>query len=284
MEKTNITVLSLGGGVQSTSLALMLDQELLPGFNKPDIAVFADTQWEPKEVYTNLDWLEQQISYPLLRTTHRNLKEDVKRGVTHDDREGFVDIPFFGDTGLMRRQCTLHYKIFPIQRKIKEYLDLPAIKINCTMYLGISKDEAQRMKDSRVQWIKNEYPLIYSGTGITRQGCKQWFERNYPNISLPRSACIGCPYHSAKEWVHIADTEPEGFKEACEIDANLVTVLNQSERQRHSKFQVARLHRRKIPLQEAVEIDRERLELAKQQLTMFEDDLQGNECEGGCFL
>ena len=61
-------VLSLGAGTQSTVLALMAEQ-WWGGLEKPDIAIFADTQWEPKQVYRHLDWLKKQLSYRVVRVT-----------------------------------------------------------------------------------------------------------------------------------------------------------------------------------------------------------------------
>jgi len=43
-------VLSLGAGVQSSALALMLENKDI-NYPMPDFAVFADTQSEPQEVY-----------------------------------------------------------------------------------------------------------------------------------------------------------------------------------------------------------------------------------------
>src|SRR5690606_37800588 len=51
---TPLKVLLLGAGVQSTTVLLMSCRGLLP---KLDAAVFADTQWEPSEVYEHLEWL-----------------------------------------------------------------------------------------------------------------------------------------------------------------------------------------------------------------------------------
>ena len=51
-------ILSLGGGVQSSTLALMaLRGDLPPGFRRPRAAVFADTGFEPAQVYAHLRWL-----------------------------------------------------------------------------------------------------------------------------------------------------------------------------------------------------------------------------------
>lgn len=50
-------ILSLGAGVQSTTLLLMSRHgDIAP----LDGAVFADTGWEPQEVYRHLAWLEQE--------------------------------------------------------------------------------------------------------------------------------------------------------------------------------------------------------------------------------
>ena len=50
-----LTVLSLGAGVQSTTMALMAAPgEINP---MPDCAIFADTGWEPRAVYDHLAWL-----------------------------------------------------------------------------------------------------------------------------------------------------------------------------------------------------------------------------------
>jgi 3'-phosphoadenosine 5'-phosphosulfate sulfotransferase (PAPS reductase)/FAD synthetase len=57
-----LRVLSLGAGVQSTTLALMIEKGEIP---MVDAAIFADTGAEPKEVYTHLEWLKKQLSYPV---------------------------------------------------------------------------------------------------------------------------------------------------------------------------------------------------------------------------
>jgi len=46
-----ITVISLGGGVQSSVMALMADEG---AFGPMPGAIFADTRWEPPSVYEHL--------------------------------------------------------------------------------------------------------------------------------------------------------------------------------------------------------------------------------------
>ena len=68
--------LSLGTGVQSTTMALMAARgELTP---MPDIAIFADTGWEPAAVYDHLDWLRsgEVLPFPVEIVKKSNLRDD----------------------------------------------------------------------------------------------------------------------------------------------------------------------------------------------------------------
>tara|TARA_R110001606_G_scaffold340650_1_gene488896 strand:- start:353 stop:583 length:231 start_codon:yes stop_codon:yes gene_type:complete len=64
----HIRILSLGAGVQSSTLALMIEKGLVPMI---DAAIFADTGAEPKKVYEWLNWLEKQVSFPVLRVVNK---------------------------------------------------------------------------------------------------------------------------------------------------------------------------------------------------------------------
>ena len=57
-------VLNLGGGVQSSRILLGACRGELPLF---DAAVFADTRWEPKAVYQNIDFLRGECERPAVR-------------------------------------------------------------------------------------------------------------------------------------------------------------------------------------------------------------------------
>ena len=69
-----MNIISLGAGVQSSTMALMAAHGELP---RPDCAIFADTQWEPKQVYEHLDWLEKQLPFPVYRVSSGNIREDA---------------------------------------------------------------------------------------------------------------------------------------------------------------------------------------------------------------
>lgn len=63
--EAELTVISLGGGVQSSVMALMAAEGAIKPM--PDFAVFADTGWEPAGVYRHLHWLETKLPFPVRR-------------------------------------------------------------------------------------------------------------------------------------------------------------------------------------------------------------------------
>lgn len=92
-----LRVVSLGGGVQSTAMLLMgLAGEFGP---PPEVALFADTGWEPPEVYAHLAWLEQTVApFPILRLTTGNLRQDLLDAAAGRTRR-VANPPFFTRSG-----------------------------------------------------------------------------------------------------------------------------------------------------------------------------------------
>ena len=271
----SLTVISLGGGVQSSVMALMASGGAFDPM--PDCAIFADTHWEPPSIYTHLEWLAARLAFPLYIVDNgRSLREDAKALTNHSGSRSFVDLPVYlkghdgeGD-GMGRRQCTEHYKIAPVRRKMRELLGLSKGQrvpsgTAVELWLGISTDEVVRMKPSRDRWIENRYPLIEAG--LSRRDCLDWWEARYDR-PLERSACVGCPYQSRQRWVETKRRWPEMFAEAVEIDANM--------RNRLAFAKEPYLHPRRIPLDQAVSRDE------AQQGHDGERDGFGNECEGHC--
>ena len=215
-------VLSLGAGVQSSTLALMIEKGIVP---MVDCAIFADTQAEPKEVYNWLEYLKTQIkSYPIHIVTWRNLKQDIL-DASKGNYKG-LPAPFFtknietNKKGLLMRQCTSDYKIKPVVKKIRELLNVEYKKrvpknTKVELLMGISNDEIYRMKPNRLPYIENQYPLI--DIKFTRQTCLNWLKKNnYP--LAPRSACAFCPYHSNEEWLRLKNGNKEEWEEIVNFD------------------------------------------------------------------
>ncbi|GEM_PF-5024949 len=63
MGDPKLRTISLGGGVQSTVMALMAAEgDFGP---VPDCAIFADTGWEPRQVYENIPWLRDRLPFAI---------------------------------------------------------------------------------------------------------------------------------------------------------------------------------------------------------------------------
>ena len=263
-----LQTISLGAGVQSSVMALMAAEGAISPM--PDAAIFADTQWEPPAVYEHLDWLETQLPFPIHRVTGGDIRQNLWDGL---DPSGavFTDIPAFlkmedGAQGMGKRQCTTHYKVIPIERELRRILGRKRVPpgIHVMQWLGISLDEVRRMRTNKTPWIENRYPLV--DLGMTREDCKRWFDERYPERSLPRSACIGCPYHSDREWAIMRQTDAESWADAVEMDARLRDPDRPS-RNRGALY----LHRSRKPLSDNAVL------LGTLQPAMFDD-----ECEGLC--
>ena len=271
-DRVRLRVLSLGAGVQSTTLALMAAHgEIGP---MPDCAIFADTGWEPRVVREHLAWLMSPnvLPFPVHIVSAGDIRADLLRAGTG---ERWASIPAFTRTvkrrrveiGMIRRQCTKDYKIVPIRRKVRELVgvtrrrspDHPIVE----QWIGISLDELMRMKPSFEAWQVNRWPLIEQR--MSRHDCLRWLERHgYP--IPPKSACVGCPFHSDMRWREIRDRDPEAWGEAVAVDRAIRTGL------RGIRGEVY-LHRSAVPLDQAdlsTPADRGQL------------DLWGNECEGMC--
>lgn len=271
-------VISLGAGVQSSAMALMAAKgEIGP---MPDFAMFADTQAEPQNVYDWLDWLEQELPFPVHRVTKGNLTEESLRIRTRQKDgkwgkagEPYVKsiIPVFGQksngelTAALGRSCTEDYKILPLRRKLKEERRWDEVY---SQWIGISYDEIQRMKQSRVDWVEHRFPLIE--LEMHRHHCLEWMKANgYPEP--PRSACYYCPFHSDEEWRNLRNNQPEFFKKAIEFDRELRVAHTKYNRGQEMEVY---LHRSCIPLGE-IDFDNDE---DKGQLTW---DFKA-ECEGMC--
>lgn len=263
-----LRVLSLGAGVQSSTLLLMA---VTGEVDKLDAAIFADTGWEPQAVYRHLAWLEEQAKaagIPVYRVSAGNIRDDV---LASKEGKRFAPLPLFvggeKSEGRLWRQCTRDYKIIPITRKLRDLLGVPRGRAvrgqTIEQWFGISLDEVQRLRTPRDAWITNRYPLV--DARMTRADCLLWLERHhYP--TPPKSACIGCPYHNNAYWRDMQRQRPDEWADAIGFDRAI----------RHGLRGVrseAYLHRSLQPLDE--------VDLRNAQ-DRGQVDLFGEECGGLC--
>lgn len=295
-------VLSLGAGVQSSALALMS----LAGEIQPiDVAIFSDTQWERRQTYEHLDRLQAALEaggVDVRRVTAGNLRADH---LTPDRPELFIRnprtrpewkgrqrtfLPVYvvtsvaversgGDVvetrnGITRRTCTKTYKIEPIERELRSLLGLKPrqrwpLEHRIDQLMGISTDEVERMKDSPRPAIRMLYPLV-DELGMSRADCESWLDGH--GWQVPRSSCIGCPFHRDPEWRDLRDNSPDEFADAVEFD-RAFRELQAAERLPLDG--VPYLHDQRVPL-DVAEID-DPPPPDEYQLSLFAE-----ECEGFC--
>ena len=191
-------VLSFGGGVNSVALMVVLLREELPF----DEAVFADTGGEVPETYQYLEIARQYLTdhgIPLnvVSKRGRSLYE------TSWDRKVFPSAIW--------RWSTRDFKITPIQRHYR------SLDVHINQYLAIAWDEIHRMKDSRVDYVTNLYPLI--DRRLTRADCIDIIQ----DVGLPtpqRSSCFFCPFNSVDRWRWLYETHPDLFDKAIALEEN----------------------------------------------------------------
>ena len=279
MQVREYHVLSLGAGVQSTTIYLMILDGELPILL--DAAAFADTQEEPDAVYKHLDWLRSLGGPPIVTVTVGKLGDDLRNG-RNSTGQRFASIPAFtasrpgGDEGMTRRQCTSEYKIQPIETWIRrELLGLKPKQqvprdVLVNQYMGFSRDEPGRaarakLRFSQVRWGHVHFPLFEEG--MTRLDCSRWLEDRVPH-PVPRSACVFCPFKNNREWRQLKHHDPDGWRRAVEVDDSLRVEGTIRNRALDQKLYV---HRQCVPLSEA-------------NLNEDQPDLFDMECEGGCGL
>jgi len=215
-----LRLLSLGAGVQSTTVLLLACEGTIPRF---DAALFADTGWEPRAVYANLQRLAahaERKGIPVRRVSAGNIRTDAL-----DPRHRFVSMPLHtlnpdGTRGLARRQCTSEYKIIPLKKAARELLGYPHPRrvprgVYAEQAIGISTDEFTRAKDSGLRFLRNVFPLL--DLGFDRARCVDFLaERGFGKTV--KSACVGCPFHGNAGWRWVRDHDPQGWAEAVEFD------------------------------------------------------------------
>lgn len=246
-----IHIISLGAGVQSSTMALMAAAgEITP---MPVAAIFADTQDEPDEVYDWLKLLGTHLPFPIHRVSEGRLSVAVFTPgmVKGAGEKHYIGLPTHQPGGFGQRHCTKYFKVLPIRRKARALASGGTVK----MWIGISTDEVSRAKDSGLKWCENIWPLLEKR--MSRQDCISWLKK-HGFASPPKSACIYCPYNSDAMWRRFYGGPY--WERICLIDAEL---------RKRNQF----LHRSLQPISKVNFSTEEE----RGQLNMF-----SNECEGMC--
>ena len=246
-------IISLGMGVQSTALYFLSSVKMI---ERADHAIFADPGAELPKTYELLNILQEWAKYnngiKIHVVNEKNLYKDILKK-TNSTGQRWASIPAFSESGgMVRRQCTSEYKIHPVIKKTRELYRLkPRQRLPKTeMWLGITLDEIQRMKESQLPRIDYKYPLIEQR--MSRSDCLKVFERfNFP--IPPKSSCVFCPYHSDKNWKEIKQKLPEEWDRCIKVDKAIRDVSKKGDKDKMF------LHRSCQPLEKIQFADQQEL-------------------------
>lgn len=89
-------------------------------------------------------------------------------------------------------------------------------------WIGISRDEARRIRAQHRGWLSLWYPLIFE-VSMTRDMCLSLIREAGWGGQIPHSACYMCPNHSDAEWIDMKRNWPEDFAAACALEAEIRT-------------------------------------------------------------
>ncbi|MFI7075045.1 hypothetical protein [Micromonospora sediminicola] len=246
--------LSLGAGVQSSTLLLLAAQGTIPGFGA---AIFADTGWEPAAVYRHLNRLTgiaKQAGIEVVRVSTGDIRADAL-----DPGHRFASMPLFtlgpnGERGMARRQCTGEYKIKPIKAEVRRRLCYPhparvPAGVRAEMAIGISLDEIGRARDSDVAYMRNVHPLL--DLGWRRTDCLR-FLAGHGLADTPKSSCVGCPFHDDGFWLGLREHSPQEWADAVAFDRAIRNGSARANADGHPLRGQFFLHRQRVPLDKVV--------------------------------
>lgn len=221
-----LTVISYGGGVQSTAMLVLAAQGKL-GVDV-DAALFAnvgDDSEHPATLRyvreTAIPWAaERGLPVHELKRVKRDGSTETLWGRLMKPESRSLPIPVrMPDTGAPgTRSCTKDFKISVVGKWLKQNgasKDNPA-----TVCIGISTDEITRVSNKRVEpYERPVYPLI--DLGLDRSACQRVIQE--AGLPVPgKSSCFFCPFHRPQTWAEMRRDEPELFLKAADLEATLI--------------------------------------------------------------
>ena len=232
-------IISLGLGIQSTAMYLMSS---LGQIDRADYAIFADPGAELPDTYELWDslntWRENNNGIPLIKK-----RKSLYDHIINNKGERLASIPAFTESqGMVMRQCTKEYKIDVVVKEVRRLHGLKRYqRMKPTeMWLGISLDEIQRMKESQLYNIDYKYPLIEQR--ITRGHGVRFLEKHgFHNVK--KSSCTFCPFHNNSNWKEIKRDYPDEWEKVIKVDR---VIRDSSNRGLGDKLY---LHRTLVPIE-----------------------------------
>ena len=192
-------VLSYGGGVNSTALAILAVNE---GWRGPIVFSDTGTEWPDTTCFMDMferDWLAPRglrIERIGAEWRHKGWHEHL---IEYCERARVVPMG-------MRRWCTIEYKIKPLEA----WCAARGLSNDSDVMIGIAADESGRMM-SACRPLVDRY--------IDRKGCVRIIQSE--GLSVPRkSGCYICPFQRDSQWRELWTRHPDLFTRAERMEEN----------------------------------------------------------------
>ena len=207
-------ILSYCGGRQTVALCILVAQGKV---ERPERVVIADTGREASETW---EYMRTHVE-PLLATVGLSIEVAAHDLATVDlyAKNGDLLIPAFTENGKLPTLCSSEWKKRVVQRYLRQQgygPDNPVIT-----WIGMSRDEAGRIKPSGVQWQEYRWPLALD-LRMTVRDCELLIQRaGLP--PAPKSSCWMCPHRLNSQWAHLRESSPVDFDKAVALDEAVFT-------------------------------------------------------------
>lgn len=221
---TGLSILSYGGGVQSTALLVLAGTGRL----SIDAALFANVGDDSEHPATLRYVREVAIPWATAHNVTVHVLDRVRRDGSVETlwrrltKPGSRSLPIpvrmpNGAPGT--RSCTADFKIRVIGKWVKQH-GATAVR-PATVNIGISVDEIHRANTRRVEpYERIVYPLL--DMGLRRIDCMRVI-REAGLAVPPKSSCWFCPHHRKSVWQAMRVQEPDLFDRACQLEDLLNT-------------------------------------------------------------
>lgn len=268
-----VSVVSYGGGVQSTALLVLaaqgkIDFKTFLFCNVGDDSENPETLTYVRQIATPFA-LQHGLEIVELQKVLRSGSVETIYGRITKEGSRSIEIPVRMSNGAPgNRSCTADFKVKVVDKWLREHNG----KVEgAQVGLGISLDEFQRVKPnmdpSTMKWKENVFPLI--DLRMDRQQCMNVIKSAGLPVP-PKSSCYFCPFHRMNVWQEMRQNQPDLFWKSVKLEE----LINER-RKKLGKDEVW-LTRKLIPLAMAT------TEMTQHSLfTEDEDDV----CESGyCFM
>lgn len=210
----NVQIWSCGGGTQSGAIAALIRLGKLP---RPDYAFMTDTGREKSSTWPFVDgFIRPALASVGLELTIVKAANFARLDVFWNDTvllPGYTNIA--GKVGKLSPYCSGKWKGDVAERWMR------SIGIEtCRNWIGISRDEARRIRAQHRPWLELWYPLIFA-VPMHRYQCVELIRAEGWTKPIPHSACYMCPNLSDPEWIDMQMNQPQDFTKACNLEAEM---------------------------------------------------------------